>query len=269
MRGKNKRRGAHARPGAASKKLLRRSRPVFLIPVLLCCAIGLGFAVNGLWQQFPTAAVHRVVALHNVQIKGPFVVLTEQQLEETLLPYLQRSFFALDIAAIQQALLQNPWVSAAEVRRRWPGGLEITVEEARPLALWNRDQVLVASGKLLPRPAQLKVSGLPLLAGDTELTEQIMRQYKLLASLLAASDMEVKRLSFDGLTGWQLELASGLQLRLGHDELLARMQRFFTLAQGVLAPHLQKVVRVDTRYSNAVAVRWDDETTKRLIDSRQ
>lgn len=263
MRGKRKLHGARAQSDAASRKLSgRRAGWVFLLSSLLCGAVALGFFANWLWQQFPATALRQVVALRNVHIKGPFLALTEQQLEEALLPYLQRSFFALDIGAIQAALLQNPWVSAAKVRRHWPNEIEIVVEEARPLAVWNRNQVLVATGKLLPRPVQLNVSGLPMLAGDAELTEQIMLKYKMFTSLLASGGMEVQRLSFDELTGWQLELKSGLQLWLGHDELLARVDRFLKLAQGMLAPHLQKIVRVDTRYRNAVAVRWNEEVAK-------
>jgi cell division protein FtsQ len=86
-----------------------------------------------------------------------------------------------------------------------------------------------------------------------------MAQYQALAGLLTTRDMEVKRLSFDDLSGWQLELVSGVELRLGHDELLERVNRFLKLSRGILAPHLQEIARVDTRYSNAVAVQWLDD----------
>ncbi|WHI48281.1 cell division protein FtsQ/DivIB [Microbulbifer sp. MKSA007] len=160
---------------------------------------------------------------------------------------------------MQQTLLSNPWITSASVSRRWPKGVEVDITEAQPLATWGKDKLLVASGDLLPRPSHMGVQSLPELAGDEELVERIMLQYRALAGLLTTRDMEVKRLSFDDLSGWHLELVSGIELKLGHDALLERVHRFLYLSRGVLAPHLQKVVSVDTRYSNAVAVQWKDE----------
>ncbi|WGL17938.1 FtsQ-type POTRA domain-containing protein [Microbulbifer bruguierae] len=249
-------RGARALPRPEQQRSPGFVRIASLVLFLLLVVAGLGYSARWLWQQAPAVELSRVDALENVQVRAPFRAVSEQQVEDILLPYLRRGFFSLDIDEMRAALLANPWIANASVSRRWPNGVEVSVEEAEPLAIWGGNQLLIASGALLPRPENLTDLHLPELAGDAELVERIMAQYQALAGLLTTKDMEVRRLSFDELAGWQLELVSGIRLQLGHDELLERVGRFLSLTRGVLAPHLQKVSGVDTRYNNAVAVQW-------------
>lgn len=237
----------------------RNWRPLLIVVLAVLTLAGASYGGLWLWQRAPVEELSRVDALEQVRVKGPFRAVTQRQVEEMLLPHLSRGFFSADIGAMRAALLENPWITAASVSRRWPRGVEVAVQEARPLAVWGEDKLLVASGKLLPRPVHMETARLPELAGDEELVERIVAQYQALAGLLTTRDMEVKRLSFDDLAGWRLELISGVELRLGHDELLERVNRFLGLSRGVLSEHLDKVARVDTRYSNAVAVQWKED----------
>lgn len=237
----------------------RNWRPLLIALLATGALAGLSYGGLWLWQRAPVTELSRVDALEQVRVKGPFRAVTQQQIEEILLPYLQHGFFSADIRGMRTALLRNPWITDASVSRRWPRGVEVEVREAQPLAAWGSDKLLVASGELLPRPAQMKTGRLPELAGDEELVERIVAQYQALAGLLTTRDMEVKRLSFDELGGWRLELVSGVELRLGHDELLQRVNRFLKLSHGVLAQHLDQIARIDTRYSNAVAVQWKED----------
>ncbi|WP_299582690.1 FtsQ-type POTRA domain-containing protein [uncultured Microbulbifer sp.] len=233
--------------------------PWLLLVALVLLSSGLATGGYWLWQRLPAFQLSKVDVLEQVEVRGTFNAVTEEQIKEILLPYLHAGFFSADIRAMRFALLEHPWVIRASINRRWPKGVVVEVSEAQPLAVWGRDRLLVASGALLPRPVQMQVGNLPELAGDEELVGQIMSQYQALASLLTTRDMEVKRLSFDDLSGWHLELVSGIELKLGHDALLERVNRFLSLSRGLLAPYLQKVAGVDTRYGNAVAVQWKSE----------
>lgn len=258
-KGRPARRGASALPDPDAGPGIKPLRLLLLVAFLLLVVAGIGYSARWLWQQVPRAELSRVDALENVRVKAPFRAVTEQEVEDLLLPYLQHGFFSLDIEGMRAALLSNPWIVNAAVSRRWPNGVEVVVEEAEPLAIWGGDRLLIASGELLPRPENLQDLRLPELAGDAELVDRIMAQYQALAGLLTTKDMEVRRLSFDDLSGWQLELVSGIRLQLGHDELLERVGRFLRLTRGLLAPHLQKIAGVDTRYNNAVAVQWKEK----------
>ncbi|MFI2812595.1 cell division protein FtsQ/DivIB [Microbulbifer sp. JSM ZJ756] len=250
-------RGARRRDDEQRSSL--RLLPALAMLLALGTVTALAYGAVWSWQRLPVQELSRVDALEHVRVRAPFRAVTREQVEELMLPFLQRGFFALDIRGMRAALLEHPWIDRASVSRRWPRGVEIEIEEATPLASWGGERLLVASGHLLPRPEQMQTGRLPELAGDEELVERIMAQYQALARLLTTRDMEVKRLSFDDLAGWHLELVSGIELHLGHDELLERVNRFLSLSRGVLAPHLERVTRVDTRYSNAVAVQWKDK----------
>jgi cell division protein FtsQ len=50
------------------------------------------------------------------------------------------------------------------------------------------------------------------------------------------------------------ELAGGVQLVLGADEFMDRMQRFMMIYRTELAPRFDQVLRVDLRYASGVAV---------------
>ncbi|WKD48627.1 cell division protein FtsQ/DivIB [Microbulbifer spongiae] len=247
-----------ARPIAAQKTTARGIVWRFGVTLILAVSLACGLLYGGHWlrQRLQVVPLGKMDALEQVEVRGVFNAVHEVQLKEILLPYLQAGFFSVDIRAMQSALLANPWVTSASVRRRWPRGVLVEIAEAQPLAVWGGDRLLVASGALLPRPAHMHVKALPELAGDELLVGQIMTQYQALAGILTSRDMEVKRLSFDDLSGWRLELVSGIELKLGHDALLERVNRFLLLSRGLLAPHLHKVAGVDTRYGNAVAVQW-------------
>ncbi|AQQ68490.1 cell division protein [Microbulbifer agarilyticus] len=257
-KGKKPVRGARALPDPDQESSPGVLRIAAMIGLLVVVASGLGYTAHWLWQQAPSVAPSREEALVNVRVKAPFRAVSEKAVEDILLPHLRNGFFALDIDGVRTALMDDPWIVNASVSRRWPHGVEVVIEEAEPLAIWGGDHLLVASGALLPRPENLRDLRLPELAGDADLVDRIMMQYQALAGLLTTKDMEVRRLSFDDLAGWQLELVSGIRLQLGHDELLERVGRFLSLTRGVLAPHLQKIAGVDARYNNAVAVQWKE-----------
>ena len=261
-KGKKPVRGARALPNPDQEAGIGLLRVLGMVSMLLLVAGGLGYSAHWLWQRAPAVELSRVDALENVRVKAPFRAVSEKAVEDILLPHLRNGFFSMDIDEIRGALLADPWIVNASVSRRWPNGVEVVVEEAEPLAIWGEDQLLIASGALLPRPENLKDLRLPELAGDADLVDRIMTQYQALAGLLTTKDMEVRRLSFDDLAGWQLELVSGIRLQLGHDELLERVDRFLSLTRGVLAPHLQKIAGVDARYNNAVAVQWKPAESK-------
>ncbi|WP_226645551.1 cell division protein FtsQ/DivIB [Microbulbifer variabilis] len=248
-----------ARPLGQREESRIHWRPWLLLIVFLFLSVGVATGGHWMWQRLPAFQLSRVDALEQVEVRGSFNAVTEEQIKEILLPYLQAGFFSVDIRAMRTALVEQPWITRVSISRRWPKGVVVEVSEAQPLAIWGRDRLLVASGALLPRPAQMQVGTLPELAGDEELVGQIMSQYQALAGLLTTRDMEVKRLSFDDLSGWHLELMSGIELKLGHEALLERVNRFLTLSRGLLEPYLQKVAEVDTRYGNAVAVQWKNE----------
>jgi len=89
-----------------------------------------------------------------------------------------------------------------------------------------------------------------------------MEVYRQLSDVLAVVGAEIATLSESALGGWVAELRAGGEqgprVILGRDQLVARMQRFVVVYGQVLRDELDAVRYADARYTNGVAVRWED-----------
>jgi cell division protein FtsQ len=103
-------------------------------------ALGAGFAAL-YWllspARFPVAAV---------EIKGSLRNTSEAALRAAL-PGAPGNFFAVDLAEVRAGLERLPWVRRVAVRRVWPAGLEITVEEHVALARWGDEALVNTQGE--------------------------------------------------------------------------------------------------------------------------
>jgi cell division protein FtsQ len=74
-----------------------------------------------------------------------------------------------DIHAARARLLQLPWVATAEVRRRYPDTIAVTLTEKHPFALWKTDSVINVidqSGKVITQTDGLEFQHLPRFVGE-------------------------------------------------------------------------------------------------------
>jgi len=87
-------------------------------------------------------------AITEVQVKGPLDHVTAQQLEAVARQAVQGTFFTLDIASTRGEFENLPWVRKVEVRRRWPGRLELEVQEHVALARWGDSALVNTHGEV-------------------------------------------------------------------------------------------------------------------------
>lgn len=177
-------------------------------------------------------------------------------LQKTLLPYAQRGFFAVDLAAAQDAVSKLPWVERAEVRKRWPDVLEVTVSEHRPFARWGNDQLLSEQGKLFPAKGIEVPKGLPLLGGPTTRVGEVVEIYNESRAMFAPIGLDVREVGLDARGSWTLGLDNGARIVVGRSEARARLGRFVRLLPQLLAQQAQVLQRADLRYTNGFALTW-------------
>ena len=81
-----------------------------------------------------------------------------------------QSIFAADLQAARARLKQLPWVSDADVRRRYPDDISVRIMEKLPFALWQAGDgklwVVERDGGRITTDGIEQFKGLPLLAGD-------------------------------------------------------------------------------------------------------
>jgi cell division protein FtsQ len=196
--------------------------------------------------------------LNVVEVKGDFRYLDRGQLQEAIAHHTDDGFFTVDVAAVCAAAEQLPWVYRAKVQRVWPDILRLQIEEQEPIARWGEQGFLNRFGESFI-PGETVVAGvLPGLAGPAGLESRVLEQYQLASGLLAPLGMQVSRLEIDGRRALHVQLEGGVQLELGRVNSWQRLQRFARAYPAVFDGRMDKLQRVDLRYSNGFSVYWQE-----------
>ena len=223
--------------------------------LLLLC----GLLVGGLFQRL---ADPMTLPIHKIRVQGALVHVNEDMLRQSVVDKVQGGYFNIDVVALRQTVEQLPWVNTAAVRRVWPDAVVIRVIEQQPLAVWAKGGLVNTHGELFKPKASSRPKHLPLFAAPAGMEHNVTELYQDLSAQLAPLELRIVELRLDNRRAAQLQLHNGIELVLGREERLARLQRFVKVYNKTLAHHAMRIRRVDLRYSNGMAVQWDNTTTQ-------
>lgn len=194
--------------------------------------------------------------LTKLRVHGEFKRVDGNQLQAALLPYARRGFFAVDLQQAQGAVEKLPWVERADVRKRWPDVLEVTVVEHRPFARWGQDRLLSEHGHLFPIPKALQTITLPQLGGPDSQVQEVVALYNESRQLFAPLGLQVESLVMDRRGSWTLMLGNGTEVVVGRADARPRLSRFVRMLPQILGNTAQTLQRADLRYTNGFALTW-------------
>ncbi len=194
--------------------------------------------------------------LKRLRATGPFERVDAAALRKTLLPYAQRGFFAVDLAAAQDAVARLPWVERAEVRKRWPDVLEVSVVEHKPFARWGQDRLLSEQGRLFPVAGIQVPPDLPQFGGPDNRVEDVVALYNESRELFAPVGLDVREVEVDQRGSWTLVLGNQARIVVGRSEARSRLGRFVRLLPQLMAQRVQVLARADLRYTNGFSLTW-------------
>lgn len=241
---------------------------------LLLAALLLAVCVGGLWllMQNPAFAIQRIV------VRGETAHNDAASLRERVLPGLKGNFFTLSMTQVQAAFQSAPWVERAVVRRRWPGLLDVVLQEYRPYARWGASgqRMIDVNGQLFDTGARGSgpdTAALPVLMGPEGQSATVMAMYGQLSPLVAPLQARLGALQLQGRGSWRALLVSdkpsqagaigplNAMVELGSGapgELTGRLQTFVDTAPEVAARHQRGVADIKTAdlgYPNGYALR--------------
>lgn len=197
--------------------------------------------------------------LRTLRVQGDLQRVDAAKLRAVVLPHARRGFFAVRLDDAQAAVADLAWVEHAEVRKRWPDVLEVTVVEHRPFARWGGDRVLSEEGKLFPVAGIDVPDSLPRLDGPAGQEAAVMALYGQSRELFAPAGFDVRAMALDRRGSWRLQLADGVEVVVGSREARLRMARFARLLPQLLAQRRgEALLRADLRYTNGFALTWGD-----------
>jgi cell division protein FtsQ len=191
-------------------------------------------------------------ALEEVRLDTAPSHVTRDEVERVVRRELRGTFFTVDLEATGVAFEALPWVRRAEVRRRWPGGLVVELEEHVPLARWADVALVNTHGELF----EAHYAGpLPLFVGPPDAAKEIAIQFEYFRRSLALIGHEPVAVRVSPRRAWRLTLKDGLTLELGREHIEARLARFVGAYGRTVAQLGRRVDHVDLRYANGFAVR--------------
>jgi cell division protein FtsQ len=194
--------------------------------------------------------------LREVTVQGDLAHTGRGDLEAATRGRVTGNFFAVDLVAVRAGLEQIAWVRRADVRRVWPGRIEVTLEEHRALAHWGDAGLVNTFGERFAGHTDVP---LPTFAGPPRTEGEVTRGYRLYSEMLAPLGSTVERVILTPRFAWQLRLGSGLNIELGrdlpNDAAEARLARFVAAYPQTLGRIALRHEYVDLRYPNGFALR--------------
>lgn len=183
---------------------------------------------------------------------GGLKQVTREQINEVVGSSVRGNFLTVDLEATRKAFAELPWVRAASVRRTWPRGLDVTLEEHIALARWGSDALVSTYGEVFSAVSDKK---LPVLEGPIENSSDMVRQYAVFTRLLRPLQQNIDRVSLSDRRAWQVRLENGTVLELGREQMEARLARYVRVHDLSAGQLMGRLSHVDLRYPSGFAAR--------------
>jgi len=233
-----------------SLPLRKISVPLFVIGVISLC------------YRFSSELLDQPI--QSITIEGPFQRVTALQIEEVISDELGSGFFSADLQKIQNLVVALPWIEQANIARRWPGKIEISVSEQVPAAIWGERGLLNTDGKLFVSDARHVPAELPRLSGPDDQASVVATRYLKIRAQLIPIGLDVRRLHVDARGAWELTLQNGVDVRLGRKDVEARSQLFIDVAASIISSRAEEIDFVDMRYGNGFTIGWKSGSSSPL-----
>lgn len=223
-----------------------------LSDVLIVLGIaGLAWAALTALQHLPLFPLREVVLAETPQR------VSTEQIAHVARTTVVGNFFTVDLNATRTAIEKLPWVRSAAVRRLWPDGLSLTIEEHEAVAQWrhlNGEPGLVnKQGEVFVADLPDNATALPRFSGPEGSSAEILARHGDFEQQLAIIGRHVTAVALSQRRAWRIKLDDGVAIDLGRDEeqrtLAERLTRFATHYAGI-RERFGSVRGIDMRYPN-------------------
>ncbi len=198
----------------------------------------------------PKFPVRHVVVQHGT------VAIDEDAIRNAVSPHLRRGFFRAHVNGIQAALLQLTWIKTAVVEKTWPDNILIKLSLHDTVARWNKNAYLLDNGVIYQTHVPLTAVPLPEINSPENDAPALLGLYYAFKADLATEALSMQALNESSAREYSVLLSNGIVLNLGDKDLQQRMRRFVKVYPLELVDKANRIVYVDLRYENGMAVGW-------------
>ncbi|MDP2098235.1 MAG: cell division protein FtsQ/DivIB [Methylobacter sp.] len=194
-----------------------------------------------------------------VRTEGVFQYLSKDEIKTALLPLVTAGFFDADMQAIHQAVSELTWVDTVAVNRVWPDAIDIKIREKRPYVRWGQQRLVSTRGEIITPKDMEPFANLLLLQGPELQQLKTVEIMKGVNTALADQSMRMAEFTINDRWAWKIKLTTGLEILLGRNEQLKKLQRFLKTLDVLGQELVEQMAIVDLRYPNGYAVSWKPE----------
>ena len=230
---------------------------IAVIAIALLTAIVAGLAIWFAVRAMPDLPVREVT------FQGATAKVSGESLA-SLAGGIRGSLFRTDLAEVKASIETVEWVRNADVRRRFPGALAVTLEEHVAAARWrdansdtDADEPTLVNTYGEVFSAELSAESgddLPLFVGAPAMAREVLIKYVELKTKLATIQRVPVEVKLSPRGAWSVKLDNEATLELGRSDADVRLSRFLA-AYPQVAELQAPAVHVDLRYPAGLAMR--------------
>ncbi|WP_114637384.1 cell division protein FtsQ/DivIB [Polynucleobacter necessarius] len=188
--------------------------------------------------------------------------IVKQQVLETV----QGNFFSVCLEDVKRGFESMSWVRHANVRRVWPNGLVVSIEEQKPFGTWGGSEshtLMNTHGELFSGRVSDVSEDIRLIdfSGPADAGKEVMSLYEKANNWFKPWGAEVTSLALTECYAWHVKLSNGMKVEFGRDEESSdknlteeRVARLFKYWPQVQEKWANRIDAVDLRYANGFAV---------------
>jgi cell division protein FtsQ len=234
---------------------------ILVLGLLLIGLSGIaGYEAVTKWKIRPLAIKNASLPIKYVRTEGVFQYLSKNEIKTALQPLVMTGFFDADMQAIHSAVAELPWVDTVTVKRIWPDAIDIKVRERKPYARWGKNSLITEQGVIFTPKNMEQFQNLTVVTGPELQQVRVLEIMKGVKTALADQSMDLAEFSVNDRWAWKIKLAAGLEILLGRNEQLKKLQRFLKTITVLKQEQVEKMAIVDLRYPNGYAVSWKPGT---------
>ncbi|MCL1886335.1 MAG: cell division protein FtsQ/DivIB [Betaproteobacteria bacterium] len=205
----------------------------------------------------------KIIEVQEVE-KKPLKHVNALTIRSVALPRIKGNFFSVNLDAVREAFKAVPWVRDVTVRRKWPNGLVVSIEEHKPLGTWGDDgRLLSVKGDVFTvNLAEAEDEGnLLKFYGPEGSEKEVVARYEELRREFATINLELVLLELSDRYAWRTTLNNGMTVRFGREQgsntMRDKMGRLLAVYPKLAAQLKNGIRGIDLRYPNGLALKAD------------
>jgi cell division protein FtsQ len=153
-------------------------------------------------------------------------------------------------------------VDTVTVKRIWPDVIDIKVREKKPYARWGKNSLITGQGVIFTPKNSDQFQNLTVVTGPESQQVRVLEIMKGIKTALADRSLELAEFTVNDRWAWKIKLATGLEILLGRNDQLKKLQRFLKTLTILRQEQVEQIALVDLRYPNGYAVSWKPGTVE-------